>query len=713
MLDREGARRRAKPEDLPVMTEWMSSRLWDNSGGLVCYSARQLLLPPAFICPCEDSVIFHGRARLCANQSQGEFRMALSRFALSSCLLASGLFISPLLAQTQPTTTDDEQQPVQKQQVIVTATRIDTPQSQVGNSVTVIESQQIEQRQDQDIADVLQHVPGVHVRTSGGRGSQVSIFMRGTESDHTLLLLDGIKIHDVAAPGGVAIYDHLSTTGLDRIEVLRGPQSTLYGTEAIGGVISATTKRGDGPTNGYYSIETGSYKTTTQKLYVGGGEDKFNYAIAATRVDSDMFSASDNDTENDPYRSSSFHSRFGFQPMDEMNLDVVFHYIQADTELDGSFYDSNSYQTNYEQYAFKVEPSFYLMDGQWETKLILTYNTIDRDSKDDVPSFGLPSGLRGRNWEADWQNTLFLSDNNTLVFGIVHTDEQAQLNYPGLAVKTYSNDSYSLYVQDQLHVTEDLTFNAGLRYINDDQFGDKLTYQLAGAYHFAATDTTLRASIGTGFKAPSLQDLYNDQYNYPNNTFNNPDLKPEESLGWDVGLEQPLFNDKLNVGATYFYNDIKNLINFVVTDPNFATYAGYTDNIDKARTQGVEAFIQFKPAKDLMITFNYTYTDTQDMSTGHRLLRRPLHSYNFDVTKTFMQDKAHVTLSVMGASQRDEYGGAYADAYVTVNLAGSYKINQNVEIFARIENLLNEQYQDVDTYNTADASAYAGVKITF
>lgn len=641
----------------------------------------------------------------------------MARFALSRCLLASTLIISPLLAQDQTAEqVTEEKQPTTKQQVIVTATRIDTPQSQVGSSVTVIDAQQIEQRQDQDLADVLGHVPGVHVRRTGGLGSQTAVHIRGAESDHTLLLLDGIKLHDIVAPGGIPTFDHISTTGLDRVEVLRGPQSTLYGTEAIGGVVSATTKRGSGDLSGSYSVETGSYYTTTQKLHVGGGSDLFNYSVSAMRIDADLYSSAADNGENDPYRNTSFHSLFGYQPCDEFAVDMAFHYINAQVEFDNNGADDNTDQTDYEQYAFKIEPKIFLLDGLWETKLAITLNQTSRLTEGTnftVANSGfdytfLPNGFDGRTWEADWQNTILLGETNTFVFGIAYTNERGEYSDPGVADQAYSTHSYSLYVQDQWQLTDDLTLSGGVRYIDHDQFGEQYTYQLAGSYHLPATGTIFRSSVGTGFKAPSIADFFD-----ANSFVNNPNLKPEESIGWDIGIEQPLLKDKLTVGATFFQNTIDNMIFYDNT-------AFIVTNIGKARTQGVETFIQFKPMADLITTFNYTYTDSEVINpqgtfgpqAGERLWRRPLHSYSFDVTKQFLGNKAQTTLSILGASERDDSGGK-ADSYVIVNLAGSYKVTEKIEVFARVENIFNQQYQDLFGYNTADASAYAGVKISF
>ena len=591
----------------------------------------------------------------------------------------------------------------QTQTVVISATLTETPTSDVGSTVTVITGEELATKQQRLVVDALREVPGVDVRRQGGPGSLTTVFIRGAESDHTLVMVDGVKIHDTSAPGGGAVLDHLMIDNIDRIEVLRGPQSSLYGAEAIGGVVNIVTKKGAGPPTFSFSAEAGSHQTATERFSSSGGNDTFNYSVNVTRIDADGFSslAADTTGEDDPYRNTSFGGRFGVDVSEQFGVDMHIRFIDSEVEFDDNFFGvHNTTQTDSEQLIAKIEPHLTLLDGAWRQKLGISVHDLGRDNLGSLASM-----FDSTSFCADWQHDLVVHENHTLTFGVEYEHQTADFG----ATQSANTHAVGFYAQDQMTFGERLFGTVGVRLDDHDDFGSEFTYRVAGGYKHLETATIVRGSAGTGFKAPSLEDLYDST------TFvNNPNLDAETSIGFDLGVEQSLWDDRATVGATYFFNEIEDMIFY-----DGATFL--LGNLGDAEANGVELFLAARPIENVSTRFSYTYTDTEvkegqgtfGPQANDRLLRRPLHKYNIDVVvDELLQGKAQVALNLQHVGERDDTGGT-VDAYTVVNLYGSYRVNENVELFARVENLFDEQYQELAGYNTDDVSAFGGVRITY
>ncbi len=644
-------------------------------------------------------------------------RIRIGMFALSAILLAAG---NPVRGEDQESeeekSAEEEKTAIQsdyQEEVVVTATRLETPLLEVGSSVTVITSDEMRRRQIRFVLDALRDVPGVGIRRSGGPGTATSIFTRGTDSDQTLLMIDGVKIHDPSSPAAAAVLNNLLVDDVDRIEVVRGPQSTLYGSQAIGGVINIITKKGKGKPVYSASVEGGSFGTWNGTFQSSGGTDKVDYSFSATRIDTDSFSARAGGSaalEDDPYTNSSFSGRFGVRASDTFRLDVMVRYLDADLEVDAGSDPANARELT-EQTVFQIRPHWFAFDGRWEQKLALSSFEIERDNR-----FAFPSRFEGTILAADWQNNLHLNDDNTLTVGLAWENQDAVGQVTGFSGYDADTDNLALYVQDLWNWKEKFSSTIGFRVDDHEIFGSHFTYRAAATYDFLRSGTRLLGSVGTGFKAPSLSELFDASFGS-----SNPDLKPEESLGADLGVNQVLAGGKASVGMTFFYNAIDNMIVAVFNGVGFPNI-----NIEEVETKGVETFFEFLPKGNWSSRVTYTYTDTEAtqaasflLTNGSQLLRRPEHEAGAHLSYGFPKDRGQTTLSVIYVGEREDISPVFpfstvtADSYGVANLAGSVQVGNAVEIFARIDNLFDEEYQEVLGFNSPDRSAFAGLKWSF
>jgi len=642
---------------------------------------------------------------------------------LSQCpwLLCASIFL--LLAPStfvhgDQDAADDQQTQKQKDesngQVVITATRIETPIEESGSAITVIGAQDMHNRQQLMVGEALQFSPGVDIRRSGGRGSQTSIFTRGTDSDHTLLMVDGIRLTDPSLPTSAPFIDDLTIGNIDRIEILRGPQSTLYGSDAIGGVINVISPKGSGPATFGFGFEAGSHQTVIERFTTQAGFEHLNYSFSVSRFDIGGFSATTADSERDPYRNTSLAGRIGFEPTDLFGVDLFLRHSNAQIEIDSGA-DPGISDSENDILLFKVQPHWTVIEDVWEQKLGMWVTDIQRDNKGT--GFSLPSSRKGTISGMDWQNNIFLDTwDQVVTFGVEYREEEAEGEQPFGAFEGRTRN-LAFFLQDQFRPIEPLTLTAGLRVDNHDDFGSETTYRLTGAYTVDHTQTTIRSSYGTGFKAPSLAELFDATFGS-----DNPNLDPESSHGFDVGIEQPFDEGRWTFGTTYFYNDIDDMI-VAIFDSNSGNFVN--TNVEQVMTQGVEIFILWKPAEHFQAKASYTYTDTEavnaasfGISDKSRLLRRPLHKASLDLTHFFAHDRGSLTLTMLYVGIRDDldpvsFSTVEADDYFVVNASGRFRICDHVELFGRVENIFDQEYEDVLGFATSRAAAYAGVSINF
>ncbi|HHJ38998.1 MAG: hypothetical protein AXA67_10980 [Methylothermaceae bacteria B42] len=620
---------------------------------------------------------------------------------LNALLLVPVFATSPVLAANDDTT--------QLEPLVVTATRIPQPLSKIGRSITVITAEDIAARQVFTLSDVLRSVPGLDVVQTGGLGKTTSLFLRGANSNHTLVLIDGIEVNDTASPGAAFDFANLTVDNIERVEILRGPQSILYGSDAIGGVINIVTKLGKGKPGASLSAEGGSFSTWKLGGNSAGSLDSVSYSISASHLKSGGFSAADDrlgNQEDDSYKNTTVSARMGWQALDNLNLDVAARFHHSETDIDdcgGPNCDDPNNRQEGDQIFVRGQGKLGLFDDFWQQTLRLSYSRTERRNRDQLEpgdQFALDSNFRGEKFKLDWQNNLNLTSWDTLVFGITTETEWFDTN----EIDTKSATTKGYYGQNQIEIWDRFITTAGVRYDDHNRAGGKVTWGVSQAVLIPETNTKLHASYGKGFKAPSLFQLLAPAGQF--GPIGNPDLKPERSRGWDVGIDQSFWEDKILLGATYFHNQFTNLIDF-----EFGT--GYV-NTAAARSVGVESYVEIQPLDILTLRGSYTFTNTED-NQENALFNRPRHKGSFDADLAILEN-GHLHLNVLTVGSRRFSSFSVKQklpTYVVVNLAGSYQILPNFTVFGRINNLLDKEYEEVPGYGASRVAGFGGFRLSF
>ena len=596
--------------------------------------------------------------------------------------------------------------------LVVSPTGIAAPAGQVASSVTVVTEKDIQTQQYRTVPDLLNTVPGLNVVQTGGPGGQTSVFLRGTNSNHTKVFIDGIDVGDPSTPNGAFDYAHLLTADIQQLEVLRGPQSGLYGSDAIGGVISLVTRKGDGPPRATASIETGSFNTFNQTAGLSGSQDNFNYALNVAHLHAGDVPVTPlqllppgQKANGNNYDNMTYSTKLGLDINENWSVNSVVRYTDATLYFtgDGGFPSvPNATQSRHgvQQLFNRDEAVWSVLDGRIKSYFAVNYANLRSD--DIAPTDLVSTITTGERIKYDWHSVVEVARGNNLVFGAEQQTER--IDTTGFAAE---NGNKAGFIELQSEFAKRFFLVANIRNDHNDQFGEHATYRVAPALIVPGTETKLKASYGTGFKAPTLSELYQ---NFPDfGFFGNPDLKPEQSEGYDAGFEQPLFNDRIRFGSTYFHNSITKLI---TSNATFTSYA----NVNLATTEGTESFVGAQITDRLSIRADYTFTRAVDASTGLQLLRRPKEKWS--ATATWMPiDPLTLSATVLHVSDwrdvtRDgSESGITALGYTLVNLRGDYAINDQIKVFARVDNLFNTHYQNPTGFLAPGLGVFGGIRM--
>ena len=609
------------------------------------------------------------------------------------------------------------------EQVVVSANRVETPVSQVGSAVSVITAEEIEKSGATTALDALKDIPGTSISANGGIGTTTYLYMRGMGYKNILVLVDGIDIRDTSTSNGSPDMTNLLASDIERIEVLRGNQSTLYGSRAMGGVISITTKSGrtaTKPLAGGVNVEAGSYRTlnTNANAYGRSGNVYYSGSVAGFSTGGFDISKIDAGRENDGYNNKSANLRIGADvarnvgALDLLNVEGMVRSLQDHLQYDASGpRDANQLQRSTQDNG-KFAVNADMFDGLLSNTFDATFSSTERDMYADEKRLSSNSFYDGTIAKYEYQGTLHPLEDHVAVFGVDRTREHIRTDGQATAV---TNDGY--YANYQIgFLDKRLTLTAGVRTDDHQTFGDHTTYRGTAAYHIPSTDTRFHTSYGTGFRAPSLYELYAPTTVYDMGwgpiayVIGNANLKPEESRGYDFGVEQSFLGGRINGDVTFFNNRMSNEIAYLDSS------VGYV-NLSSSRAFGVESSLAARITDEVKLTGNYTYTQPRDNSTGNVSAGQPHHEGTLRVAYAPAEVQG---LEVWGRGRfstwrYDSYrtGSPYVGGWAVWDVGASYRLTDWASVYGRVENLFDKDYYTKGYYATPGLSGYAGVRMTF
>lgn len=613
------------------------------------------------------------------------------------------------------------------------------PTKEAASSYTIITAEEIEKFQYRDVTDALRSVPGLHIVESGARGTLTSVFTRGANSNQTLVMVNGLAVNDPSSPGGAANLASIPLDNVDRIEVVRGPQSALYGSQAVGGVINIITKRGGGDPRSTLRVEGGTLGTLNTYASTGGSFGDTDYFLSLGRE-----ATNGNDItpsrlhagmggEKDGSELVSASGSLGKKLNENLAASFFVQYSNSETDTDDNgstagFVDTyQNYDSIFEMKRLfvsgDISGSFY--GNKWRPKLSLGYTRQGTDSS-DFPDAGGSVNLIitenvGKTLTASFDNALDIHPSHRLTFGVSHMIDKFESNgfrdFNGFVITLNSEadtKNTAVYLADHMTFGERIFATVSARYDVPEDHDNRFSFTIAPGYYHPETDTRLTVSYGTGFKVPSLYQRFGfDPNNFGNFYIGNPNLRPEKSKGWEAGIEQGLFGGKALAGATWFETEVEDAVAIV-----FIGFDSTAVNIEEFKAKGIEAFFEINPLDRLTARIDYTWTIVESDVFTNTMTRRPRHKIGLT---TSYEPWAGTVFSANAQwidpyrdIPRDGFGFyIYPAPYTVVNIAASHKLSDSVKLTAAVNNMLDKRYEPIHGFEAPSIEALAGVTFSF
>lgn len=569
-----------------------------------------------------------------------------------------------------------------------------------GSSVSVVSEKKIESLQDAMVIDLLSRLPGLSISRNGGLGTVAALRIRGAEAGHTLVLIDGIRTNDVSAPDGAYNFSNLTVDNIERIEVLSGPQSTLYGSDAIGGVVNIITKRPDQPWTAGGTVETGSHETARASAHFGMKRRDFSAMLSAQGLHTAGISAADSNAGNneaDGFDSVGIRFYLSQKINQHLTIEGVWHLSNSWSQFDAFSFPAFSIvdgdgTTHSREFQGAVGVSWTNSTGRLRNSLRASWaGGRRRDHENGQASFDADN----LNRILDFFSIIKITQAWTLLVGAQHQRQAIRVETFGDYASTLSaqTDLNGVFGEVEIKPLEDLNLTVGIRRDRHEYFGGHTTWRATAVYRLFDSSTLLRANWGTGYKAPTLFQLFSP--------FGDQTLRPEESQGWEVAIEREFVINLLRGSLVYFQRNSSNQIDYDLLTSRYKNYV-------TTQAQGLETRVEISLQDTTTIDFNYTHVNSFDTKTGLVLPRRPKNLFNFNIDHHL---STRLSLGVgIFFSGRQEDGGSALDAYKTVAVRAQYFLSDKINIFARVENVFDEDYQIVKGFGTYGMSLFFGLR---
>ena len=633
------------------------------------------------------------------------------KFGLFLTAAAISLPLSPALAQSESAADDYTVVSNDEREIVVTASGIEQERGDTGHAISVLDHDDLVTSQVVSISDALRTIPGVAVARSGPVGSQTSVFIRGGESSQTLVLVDGVRINDPSSPNAAFDFGALLTGNIDRVEILRGANSVIWGSQAIGGVINVQTIAPTETLAVNARAEYGSHDTAQAYGNISGKTGIVSGSVGAGYYRTDGIPALAAGTEKDGYENFSGNGKLLVEFSPSFALDLRGYYNKGRVEFDDPFGATPDTfpETENEQFVGYVGLNHSLIDDRWKGRLSFSHTDLTRTGTEPgVPFSFNENRLRGKVDRYAYDGSFDVAEIATIVFGAAHEETFASTFFPagggsGSAPDKADTRVTGGYGQLTLRPVAGLSLTGGVRHDDYSQYGGQTTFGANFTYSPNDGRTVFRGSYAEGFRAPTLTEAL-----LP---YGNPDLKPETSKGFDAGIEHSFLDNKVTASATWFNRKSNDAIIYSMT-----TYQ--SENIAKVRAEGVELGLSIRPVDNLSVQAHYALVDatsrTPGANFGHELARRPKDSASFAIDwKSPWGLSLGSTLIITGDSYDNLANTVRLDGFALASLRAAFPVTDAIELYGRVENLFDEDYQTVANYNSYGRTATVGVRARF